>query len=229
MGGDIISSAGQARILVIEEEGAPRSRVVAILEEAGLVVTTASDVPDGLKKLYESYPDLVIMASESSVLNGGEPFFHFRQTCYLPILVIGSKEEAAETLELGADAYITKPPSPYELVARVRALLRRKPRYDPPEGIPKLEIENRLPKEGNRSSGLTPTEFRLASCLMLNKDRLLDYPRLISEVWGGRVVTVGTLHFYMRRLRQKLGNGGIFMLRGVGYCFKEDQVPLAAM
>jgi len=162
------------------------------------------------------------MASELSTLNGEEPVFHFRQICYLPILAIGSREEAAETLELGADAYITKPPSPDELVARVRALLRRKTRCDPPGGDPKVEIEKRLQKGGNGSKGLTPTEFRLASCLILNKDRLLGYPRLISVVWGGKKVSPDTLHFYVRRLRSKLGNIGVFGLRGIGYCLSGD-------
>ena len=186
------------------------------------MVTMAGDTPEGLKKLYESFPDLVIMANELSPLNGEKPVFYFRQTCYLPILAIGNKEEAAETLELGADAYIIKPPAPEELVARVRALLRRKERYDPPGGNPKLEIENRLSKRGNGSSELTPTEFRLASCLILNKDRLLGYPQLISEVWGGKKVSPDTLHFYVRRLRSKLGNIGVFGLRGIGYRLSLD-------
>jgi len=162
------------------------------------------------------------------MVNGEDPCLRIRQASYLPIIVLGSDEQAAEMLELGADAYMTKPPSLSELVARVRALLRRKPRNDPPRDNLKLEIENTLTKGGNGSNGLTPTEFRLASCLILNKDRLLGYPRLISEVWGGKEVSLDTLHFYMRRLRQKLGNGGISMVRGVGYCYKGDQMPLAA-
>jgi len=127
-----------------------------------------------------------------------------------------------EILELGADAYMTKPPSLSELVARVHALLRRKPRCHPPGDNPGPDIENHLSDGGNDSDGLTPTEYRLASCLILNKGRLLGYSQLISEVWGGKEVSLNTLHFYMRRLRRKLGNGGIFMLRGVGYSFSED-------
>jgi len=156
------------------------------------------------------------------MVNGEDPYLRIRQASYLPIIVLGSQEEAAEMLELGADAYIPKPPSLSELVARVRALLRRKPRYDLPGDNPKPEIENRLPKGGNGLNGLTPTEFRLASCLILNKGRLLGYPRLISEVWGGKEVSLDNLHFYIRRLRSKLGNIGVFGLRGIGYCFSGD-------
>ncbi len=153
------------------------------------------------------------------MVNGEEPYFRIRQASYLPIIVVGSEEEAAEMLELGADAYITKPPNLSELVARVHSLLRRKRKDDPPGDNPESHIKDCLPKEGKGLNGLSRTEFRLASCLILNKGRLLGYRQLLAEVWGGKTVTIDTLHFYMRRLRQKLANGGIFMVRGVGYCF----------
>ena len=156
------------------------------------------------------------------MVNGEDPCLRIRQASYLPIIVLGSKEEAAEMLELGADAYITKPPSLAELVARVRTLLRRKQqRYGPPGGTPELETKERLSKRGDgNGNGLTPTEFRLASCLVINRGLLLDYPRLISEVWGGKPVSLDTLHFYVRRLRQKLQDYfpcHIVNFQGVGY------------
>ena len=216
VGGDIIEPN---RILVIEKDEALAVKAAAALEEAGFEVVRTTDALEGLKKLYEAYPDLIIVARELPKVDGEDPCLRIRQASYLPIIVLGSNEEAAEMLELGADAYMTKPPSLSELVARVRSLLRRKPRYDPPGDNPELEIKSRLTKEGNGSNDLTPTEFRLASCLLLNKGRLLGYPRLISEVWGGKKVSLDTLHFYMRRLRSKLANVSIFGLRGVGYCF----------
>jgi len=155
------------------------------------------------------------------MVDGEDACLRIRQASYLPLIVLGTKEEAAEVLELGADAYMTKPPSLRELVARVRTLLRRKPRYVPPVDSPRLEIEKHLPNGGD-GNGLTPTEFRLASCLLLNRGRLVEYPRLISEVWGGKTVSVDNLHFYVRRLRSKLVNVSIFGLRGVGYCFSGD-------
>jgi len=192
------------------------------LEEAGYKVVMAGDGLDGLKKLYEAYPDLIILAKELPMVDGEDSYLRIRQASYLPIIVVGNQEEAAETLELGADAYMTKPPSLSELVARVRALLRRKPKDDPPVDSLKLEIEKHLDNGGDGSNGLTPTEFRLASCLLLNEGKLLGYPQLISEVWGGKEVSVDTLHCYIRRLRQKLANVDIFGLRGVGYCFSGD-------
>ncbi len=193
----------------------------AALEEAGHQVVRASDALDGLKKLFQAYPDLIIMAKELLMVDGEEAYFRIRQASYLPIIVLGSEEGAAEMLELGADVYITKPPNVSELVARVNALLRRKRKDDPSGGNPKPHIKNYLTKKGKGLNRLTPIEFRLASCLILNKGSLLRYRQLAAGVWGGKTVTIGTLHFYMRRLRQKLANGNISMVRGVGYCFSD--------
>ena len=181
-----------------------------------------TDALDGLNKLYEVYPDLIIVERELPMVSGEDPCLRIRQASYLPIIVLGSREEAAETLELGADAYITKPLSLSELVARVQALLRRKARHDPLRNNPRPEIGNYPDNGGDGSNGITPTEFRLASFRLLDRGRLLGYARLIGEVWGRKEVSVDTLHFYMRRLRSKLANVSIFGLRGVGYCFSGD-------
>ena len=137
-GGDIIKSD---RILAIEKDEALAVKAATALEEAGYKVVRAADALDELKKLCEACPELIIVARELSMVNGEDPYLRIRQASYLPIIVLGSQEEAAEMLKLGADAYIARPPSLSELVARVRALLRRKPRYDPPNHNPKLEIE----------------------------------------------------------------------------------------
>ena len=121
----------QAKIILIEPDEALKVGIKAALEGAGFSVITAGNVLEGLKNAHESYPDLAIMANELPLVNGEEPVLYLRQTSYLPILVLGNDEEMAETLELGADAYMTKPPSLVELVARVRSLLRRKPRHGP--------------------------------------------------------------------------------------------------
>jgi len=120
----------QSRIVLIEPNEALKVRIEAALQGAGFSVITVENVGEGLKKVYESSADLAIMARELPLVNGEEPVLYFRQACYLPILVLGDDEEITEMLELGADAYITRPPSLSELVARVRSLLRRKPRLD---------------------------------------------------------------------------------------------------
>jgi DNA-binding response OmpR family regulator len=136
-------------------------------------------------------------------------------------MVLGSEEEAAETLELGVDAYMAKPPNLRELIARVRSLLRRRERYYPPGGNSGDEISGSLAGRGGCPNGLTRTEFRLASCLACNRGTLVSYCRLIDEVWGGKAISLDTLHFFIRRLRSKFGGSAIFGIRGVGYCFKD--------
>ena len=174
--------------------------------------------------IYETHPDLIIMARELPLARGEDPCLRIRQACYLPIIALGTKDEAVETLELGADAYMTKPPNLRELVARVKALLRRQLKNRPPKDDSESGIGDHLPMRGTSSDGLTRTEYRLASYLLNNRGRLLGYHRLISEVWGGKVVSLDTLHFYMRRLRQKAQDYFLWRIsncRGVGYCLEE--------
>ena len=204
------------RILIVEKDEALAARITEALTDEGYKVAVAKDALGGLKNIYEAYPDLVIMARELPIVNGGDPYIRMRQLSYLPVIALGNQEEAAETLELGADAYMTKPLDINELVARVSSLLRRKRRNGPPGGSPVSKIRKHIDK-----GKLTPTELRLASCLVLNKGKLLEYRHLINEVWGGKALAIATLHFYIHRLQQKLANGNIFMIRGVGYCFSD--------
>jgi two-component system response regulator ArlR len=208
-------------------------RVAAALEGAGYKVIRATDALEGLRKIYESYPDVIIIDKGLPEVSGEDACLRIRQASYLPIIVLGGREDAAESLELGADAFMTTPPSLRELVARVRSLLKRKPSFDKRDDDPgglninNSNIESNPPSEnGNGLGYLSATEFRLASCLVLNKGRLLDYSRLIAEVWAGREVTLATLNFYVHRLRKKLqaffpNPIQIINYRGIGYCLEE--------
>ena len=159
-------------------------------------MAVVGDTFDGFKKIYEVHPDLVIIAKDLPRANAEDPCVRIRQMTYLPIIVLGDQCNSSEILERGADAYMEKPPDLTELKSRVRSLLRRKRRSNSKGGSAgSEEIETRK-KDGDTSKGLTPTEFRLASCLILNKHRLLNYLRITSEVWGGKKVTIDTLHFY---------------------------------
>lgn len=181
---------------------------------------------EGIKKLYETHPDLIVVAQELTVEDGEDAYLRIRQSSYLPLIVIGGRGGAAEMLESGADAYVVRPLSLGELVARVRALLRRKPGPKPPGNSNTREMYNRSQQDDkNGLNGLTPTETRLSSCLLYNRGRLLSYSDIINQVWGNKKVSLDTLHFYMRRLRQKLFNGSLYMFRGVGYCFNGDNNP----
>ena len=210
------------RILVIEQDEALALEVGAALEEAGYTVVKTRDAYDGLKKLYEGYPDLIILARELPMVAGEDPCLRVRQACYLPIIVLGSDDSACEMLDLGADAYMAKPPGLNELVARVNSLLRRKQKYSLLEANLRLEIGNGEEEGGDGANAMTPVELRLASCLVINKGKLLEYSQLISEVWAKKGVSVDTLHFYIRGLRKKLqslfpNRVDIIGRRGVGY------------
>ncbi len=188
-----------------------------------------ADGYQGLRSLYESCPDLVIMAQHLSALNAKELCARLRQVSYLPIIVLGNGEkkgtEGSEMLELGADAYMSTPPDLTELIARVGSLLRRRRGLvtDSPEGDSGTVLEPPTFR-GNSHGDLTSTEFRLLSCLMLNEGRLVSHSQLVSEVWGGKPVSKDCLKFYVRRLRQKPGQACtspsyILNQRGMGYRF----------
>ncbi|TET40591.1 MAG: response regulator [Dehalococcoidia bacterium] len=122
-GGDIIKVRP---VLVIERDEALAAKATVALEEAGYKVVRAVDALDGLRKLYEVDPGLIIVDSALRTASGEYAYLRMRQASYLPIIILGSQEEAVDMLELGADAYMTKPPGFDELVARVKSLLRRK-------------------------------------------------------------------------------------------------------
>jgi DNA-binding response OmpR family regulator len=183
-------------------------------------VIGVADGYQGLSRIYENRPDLVIMAEQAPGVMGKELCSRLRQVSYLPIIVLGSGQEATDEvsmLEAGADAYMSRPPDTVELVARVRSLLRR--RNGPAGGGGEGDLSRR-----EKGGDLTSTEFRLLSCLMLNEGGLVSHRQLIAEVWASKPVSVDCLKFYVRRLRQKLSAvlsrpGYILNRRGVGYCF----------
>ena len=246
-GGGIIKPPA---ILVIEKDERIGTRVTAALEGAGYMVTRAAGALEGLDKLYQTYPDVVIMdvrlpdgsgveacrdirANNPNVkvimVNGEDAYLRIRQASRLPMIIIGSQEEAVELLELGADAFMEKPPNLVELVARVGRLLKRKARLSPKERTMTYTIENDLHSESNGFSTLSAIEFRLALCLILGKGRVINYSQLIEEVWGDREVNEVILHAYMDSLKEKLqaffrGRIKITNYRGIGYCLEEEDI-----
>lgn len=111
-------------------------------------MVTAVGAYDGLRKLMEAYPDLIIMAQELPSVGGDDVCLRIRQASCILMLVLGPASEAIDTLELGADAYMSRPPSDVEMVAKAHSLLRRKQKaYDPPGGNHELEIEGRFSSE----------------------------------------------------------------------------------
>ncbi|MFC2071722.1 response regulator transcription factor [Chloroflexota bacterium] len=215
--------------MVIEKDGITGAMIAGALEVTGFNIITTTDVLDGLKKIYESYPDAIIMATKLPRVNGENAYLKIRQATYVPLVVLGSPEERVETLELGVDAFMTKPPGLNELVARVKRLLQRQTKLNSRMNIPEADIENDLPlgPGADSLSFLSTIEFRLATCLIINRGKVLDYSQLINEGWRGKEVSLDTLHFYMHRLHQKLQVFFSYPIRisnvqGIGYSLEKE-------
>lgn len=124
-----------ARILVVDQSKTSSIKIAADLKLSGYEVLSAGTALDGLKKLCQAHPDLIIMSRELPDMIGEELCFRMRSIDPAPIIILGNSPEAAvEMLELGADAYLVKPPNLRELMARVRNLLRRKGTAKQPRG-----------------------------------------------------------------------------------------------
>jgi two-component system response regulator ArlR len=206
----------KAVVLVVEKDRASAAVAVEALREAGFEVIEADGAAVGLRMIYELQPDMVIASADLPPVDGEDACLRLRQASYLPLIAIGSREEVVEMLEMGVDTCIVSPPSGREVVARVNALLGRPGSSDPPESGGLEAIDN-TPSAPGSPDNLSPTEFRLTRCLLSHQDSLLDYPQIIAAVWGGKAVSLDTLHFYMRRLRARLSGFRIFGMRGVGY------------
>ncbi|WP_041917727.1 response regulator transcription factor [Dehalococcoides mccartyi] len=192
--------------------------LVTLLKAADYQIIPAANEIDGLKKASQAYADLVIVNQARLKLLLPELAHLINKLDYLPILVLGNRNESAEILELGADSFISSPPSPRELKARINSILRRK-RKSPPNKIDGQDSRN---KDGNALTfktqpELTPTENRINTCLKLNQGQLMEYQSIIDTVWGKQKVSLDTLHYYMRRLKSKLSGSKIIQQRGAGY------------
>jgi len=215
------------KILLIDSDQGLSQTVAQALGEAGFKVVTAPDTAAGLKAVYETHPDMVIMDEELPPLDSKSVCAQIYRTCHIPIIVlVDARKSTVRFLDVGADACLTKPLSLRLLLARVRSLFRRyrtKPGYDFHPGI-ELDTEKHQVNLGDNTIELTPTEFRLFSCLVLNGDRLVPYPELAVGVWGKQEISPGGFKFYISCLRKKLANGSdsdfnLLNQRGVGFRF----------
>ena len=174
-------------------------------------------------------PDIVIVASDTPEKR--ELCTRIGSIPRLPVIalpMLGDQNEELVMLGAGVDECMNSPVHAVELVARAHSLLRRyrKPYSERISLNPeKKEIETK-----ERVTSLSPTQFRLFACMVLNEGRIMPYYQIISEVWGGNL-SLNTLHFHMRRLRQKLkgdamGSYRIFQSRGEGYYFARGEAVI---
>lgn len=227
------------RILLVDDEKHIADVVVYILEENGFQVTVAADGDTGLVKFREMAPSLVILDLNLPGLSGLDLFREMKRiNPEAPVIMLTSRSEEIDRilgLELGADDYVTKPFSPRELAARVRAVLRRfeKPRED--AGQPRLvhgplELDcaaYALAYFGKRI-GLTRAEFKFVECLVRHPAQVFTRDMLIDMIYDGEhAVTDRSIDAYVKRLRRKFMEikrdvDPIETVHGLGYKLNQD-------
>lgn len=224
------------RVLVVEDEPDIRNLVVFHLEREGFTSRTARTGPEALRQVKTSPPDLILLDLMLPELDGLEVCRRLRgdpATASIPVIMLTARGEEVDRvvgLELGADDYVTKPFSPKELMARIRAVLRRsRPRERPAVfSVGKLRVDygKHLVSVGGHEVALTPKEFDLLRALLEARGRVLTREVLLDRVWGyarAEEIESRTVDVHIRRLREKLGAEGrrILTVKGAGYRFEE--------
>jgi two-component system response regulator MprA len=225
------------RVLVVDDDKAVRESLRRSLEFNGYDVSLASDGAEALAGIAATDPDVVVMDVMMPRLDGLEATKALRKAGNdLPILVLTARDavgDRVEGLDAGADDYLTKPFALQELLARLRALLRRAvPREDDLDetiGFSDLtmDIATREVKRGDRQIELTRTEFTLLEMFLRRPRRVLERSFILEEVWGYDFpTTANSLEVYVGYLRRKTEAEGesrlIHTVRGVGYVLKES-------
>lgn len=220
------------RILVADDEGGLRQLVRLYLEKEGMEVDEAATGRQALTRLEEAKYDLLILDLMMPDGDGWSVCREVRRKSDLPIIMLTARGEETDRLlgfDLGADDYVVKPFSPRELVARVKALLRRTGYGQPEDGelsFPGLSINipgREVKVEGRPVTNLTPKEFDLLLFLAQHPGQVMSRERILEKVWGydfyGDLRTVDT---HIKNLREKLGRerGFITTVWGVGYKFE---------
>jgi phosphate regulon transcriptional regulator PhoB len=226
-----------SRVLVVEDEPDIRDLLAFHLERDGYQVTRATTGPDALRQLRAAPPDLVILDLMLPELDGLEVCRRLRAdpaTATLPVIMLTAKGDEVDRvvgLELGADDYVVKPFSPKEMLARVRAVLRRAraPLSGAPLAVGGITLDGATHQAtvSERPLTLTPKEFDLLRALLEARGRVLSREFLLDRVWGyarAGEIESRTVDVHVRRLRAKLGPEGerILTVKNVGYRLDPD-------
>ena len=222
------------KILVIDDEDTTVQLIALLLERRGYEIVKAYSAEDGLRKAYRHQPDLVLLDVMMPDMDGWEVCRRLRDMSDMPIIFLTAKDETADVvrgLELGADDYIAKPYDNDELVARVKAHLRRAPKQNLSEELTfnngefRINFMNREVRVRSELKHLTPKEFSLLSVLVRNAGRVVPRQELVTEAWGEEYAdAIDSLKLYIHYLRQKVEQDPerpdyILTSRGVGYRF----------
>ncbi len=223
------------KILVVDDEPHIVELIAYHLEREGFTVATAADGPDALDKVGEERPDLVLLDVMLPGLDGFSVCQRIRRQHDVPIILLTAKtaeDDRVFGLEVGADDYITKPFGHRELLARVKAVLRRARGYSRPGEVLRrgplvIDTERRLAALDGEPLELTLKEFDLLHLLASHPGRAFSRDELLRDVWGYDYVgTTRTVDVHVQRLRQKLGDDPaaprfVETVHGIGYRFRD--------
>lgn len=242
--GDAITRRPTARILVAEDERDVAELIRYTLAREGFEVVVATNGADALRQARDSRPDLVLLDLMLPQVNGWELCRRLKQdpaTRGLPVIMVTARAEEGDKVlgfEVGADDYVTKPFSTRELVARVRAVVRRTRPVEAEERRNRIKVGDLLIDRqrfevtvGGRPVGLTPKEFELLATLAAEPGRVYGRDELLDLVWGrDGFVEPRTVDVHLARLRAKfvtarLPEPAIETVRGVGYRYRESGRP----
>ncbi len=222
------------KILVVDDERPIAEIIKYNLQKEGYEVQTAYDGDEAIKMVHKTNPELVILDIMLPKKNGFDVLKEIRMEYVMPVVMLTAKEENDKItgLELGADDYITKPFSNKELIARVKANLRRVKLSNVNEemkskiieaGNLTIDMNTYEVSKDNKIIDLTNREFDLLKYLFLNADRVFNREHLLKEVWGYEFGDLRTVDVTVRRLREKIETDEdkyIITKRGTGYYFK---------
>jgi len=219
--------ASRGHILVVDDERAIRRLLRMYLTDAGFTVAEAADGGEALEQVRRGGIDLVLLDLNLPEVDGFEVTRRMREVASLPVIMVTARTEEAHRvtgLELGADDYVTKPFSPLEVVARVKAVLRRVAGAQDPEraivlGDIEIEPAARRVSRAGREVDLTRLEFDLLHELAAHPRVVYSRERLLEKVWGYQsAVGAKTVDVHVANLRRKLGDDlPVVAVRGVGY------------
>jgi two-component system response regulator RegX3 len=223
------------RVLVIEDEESFRDALQFMLSREGFDVVLAADGSEGMKQFDAKNPDLVLLDLMLPEVSGTEVCKYIRSKSNVPVIMLTAKDTEIDKvvgLELGADDYVTKPFSTRELLARIKAVLRRGGEFEVDTigtielGPVRMDVERHaLTVDGNPVS-IPLKEFELLEFLMRNSGRVLTRGQLMDRVWGSNYVGDGkTLDVHIKRIRSKIEPDPanpvyLTTVRGLGYRFE---------
>ncbi|MBC7232610.1 MAG: response regulator transcription factor [Chloroflexi bacterium] len=225
------------RVLVVDDDPPSVKMISFLLREEGYEVSSANNGKAALELVERDPPDLVILDVMMPHIDGFEVCRQIRQKLDIPIIFLSAKGETVDKvtgLQLGADDYLAKPFEPAELLARVKAVMRRVEAFASEEAQARLTVgditlepvSNQVVFADGRRVDLTPIEFRLLHCLMRNAGRILSHDLLMNAVWGYDYEGYSNqIAVYVHRLRLKIEEDPehpkyLLTARGLGYKFE---------